>query len=75
MELSRAGHEKLIRLRVAIEAKQKILFHQLVQRRSQLVFVRARLRFDRISHRGLGNGHGLDENLVSLGAKRVARSA
>ena len=34
VELSRASDEKLVGLRITIEAKQKILFHKLVQRRS-----------------------------------------
>ena len=72
MRLPRAGHQEFIRLRIAIEAKQQVFFHQLVQRRSQLVFVRAGLRLDRVSHRRLRNRDRVDQDFVPLRAQRVA---
>ena len=54
VRLSRAGNQKLVRLRIAKEADQQILFHQLVNRRRQLVLIRAALRLDGVGHRRLG---------------------
>ena len=56
-----------------IEAQHQVFFHQLVQRRSQLVFIGARLRFDRIGHRGFGHRHRIDQYLMAFRAKSVAR--
>ena len=72
VRLSGPGNQKLIGLRIAEEANQQILFHQLVNSRRKLVLVRAALRLDSIGHRGLRQSSQFNLNLCAFLAQRVS---
>ena len=58
VHLPLAGKQEFLRLRLAHVSQAKILVHQLVDRGADLVFVTARLRFDRERDHGLDPLHG-----------------
>ena len=56
VRLARAGDEELVGLRVAEEADEQVLFHELVDGGGELVFVGAGLGLDGVGHGRLGKG-------------------
>ena len=52
--LARTRKQKFLRLRIAAETQRRIFLENSVDRRSDLVFVRTRLRLDRKSNQRLG---------------------
>ena len=70
--LAGAGDEELVGLRVAEEADEEVLFHELVDGGGELVFVGAGLGLDGVGHGGLGHGAGSIEDVGALGAEGVA---
>ena len=72
MLLPGAGDQELMGLRVAIEANQRVFFHQPVQSGGQLVFIGAGARLDRKGDRRLGQYRRLIENRLRLVSQRVS---
>ena len=72
MRLAGAGDEELVGLRVAEEADEQVLFHELVDGGGELVFVGARFGLDGVGHGRLGRRVEIDEDVGALGAEGVA---
>ena len=72
VRLPGARDEKLVGLRIAEEPDHRVVFHQLVQRRRELVLIGAGLRLDGVGHGGFGHGYRLEEDLVRFVAERVS---
>ena len=79
MRLAGAGDEELVGLRIAEEADQQVLFHELVDGGRELVFVGAALGLDGVGHGRLGQGDEIDLRCPrpcapSVSPVRVSRS-
>ena len=72
VRLARAGDEEFVGLRVAEEADEQILFHELVDGGRELVLVGAGLGLDGVGHGGLGRHGQRDLEFCALCSKRVA---
>ena len=72
VRLASAGDEEFVGLRIAEEADEQILFHELVDGGRELVLVGARLGLDGVGHGGLGRRRQRDLEFRALCAKRVA---
>ncbi len=70
--LAGAGDEELVGLRIAEEADEQVLFHELVDGGGELVFVGAGLGLDGVGHGRLGERGQFDLDVGALGAERVA---
>ena len=72
VRLAGAGDEELVGLRVAEEADEQVLFHELVDGGGELVFVGAGLGLDGVGHGRLGQRGDVDLDLGALLAEGVA---
>ncbi len=72
MGLAGAGDEELVGLRIAEEADEQVLFHELVDGGGELVFVGAGLGLDGVGHGGLGEPGQFDLDVAALDAESVA---
>ena len=72
VRLARAGDEEFVGLRVAEEADEQILFHELVNGGRELVFVGAGLGLDGVGHGGLGRRGERDLEFGALCSEGVA---
>ena len=72
VQLAGTRKQKLFRLCIATEMKRRIFFENLVQRRTDLLFVLSRLRLDREGDRSFGILDRVVNNLRLLVAKRIA---
>ena len=72
VRLAGAGDEELVGLRIAEEADEQILFHELVDGGGELVFVGAGLGLDGVGHGGLGRRGDVDLDVRALLAEGVA---
>ena len=72
VRLAHAPQQRLVRLRVALEAQRGILVEQAVQRVGELVLVALRLGADRDRQHGLRRGEGLHLELRARAAEYVA---
>ena len=72
VRLAGAGDEEFVGLRVAEEADEQILFHELVDGGRELVLVGAGLGLDGVGHGGLGRGGSATWKSAPFGSKRVA---
>ena len=72
VRLAGAGDEELVGLRIAEEADEQVLFHELVNGGGELVFVGAGLGLDGVGHGRLGEGMEIDLDVGALCAERVA---
>ncbi len=70
--LAGAGDEEFVGLRVAEEADEQVLFHELVDGGGELVFVGAGLGLDGVGHGRLGRRGELDLDVGALCAEGVA---
>ncbi len=72
VRLPRTGNQKFIRLRIAEEPNQQVFFHQLVNRRRELVFIGAALGLNGVSHGRLRQRRQIHLNIPALRSQRVA---
>ena len=72
VRLACAGDEELVGLRIAEEADEQVLFHELVDGGRELVLVGARLGLDGVGHGGLGRRGESDLEVCALLAEGVA---
>ena len=73
VRLAGAGDEELVGLRVAEEADEQILFHELVDGGGELVLVGAGLGLDGVGHGGLGQGGEGDLEIGALDVRACRR--
>ena len=66
VRLACAGDQELVGLRVAEEADEQVLFHELVDGGRELVFVGAALGLDGVGHGGLGRRGEVDLEVGAL---------
>ena len=71
VQLSLAGEQQLLGLRVAAVADRRVFFLEPVHRRADLVFVAAALRLDRVRQHRLGELDRREGDRVGLVAERV----
>ena len=72
MRLPRAGNQEFVSLRVAEEANEQVLFHELVNCGSKLVFVGTGFGLDGVGHGRLGHRGKRDLDLGAFLAEGVA---
>ncbi len=73
MRLPRARNQELVGHRVAVKANQPILFHKLVNGRSEFILIGAALGLNGVSHGRLRELNQIDDDLGALLPQHVAR--
>ena len=71
VQLSLAGEQQLVRLRIARVADRRVLFLEAMHRRADLVLVAAALRLDGVGQHGFGEGQRRERDARGLVGDRV----